>query len=154
MYYQMGTVVRGEVIPWQPRSHGSIMIGVALALEGSKRFKEFWSVIMMKAGAVVKDSGSHCTLVVSENGKTPHNNNSRLRATCLITFLRMFFLLHVINCLNIHSTPLSSPSLSSYNSPNIDWSKVSLMLRISSLISIVKFKYFLAHTWREKRRME
>ena len=37
----------------------------------------------------------------------------------------MFFLLHV-NCLTMHSTPLPSSSVLSYNTPNIDWSKVTL----------------------------
>jgi hypothetical protein len=56
----------GEVVPWQPRTPGHIMVGVAVALEGSKDFKEFWSSILQNAGATVKaDSG----VVVSESGK-------------------------------------------------------------------------------------
>ena len=36
----------------------------------------------------------------------------------------MFFSLHV-DCLTMHTTPLPSSSVSSCNTPNIDWSKVS-----------------------------
>ena len=56
----------GEVVPWQPRTQGHIMVGVAVALEGNKDFKEFWSSILSRAGATVRaDSG----VVVSESGK-------------------------------------------------------------------------------------